>query len=961
MKRLGGEAGYDVIIRHGSHGIPHILARDFGSMGYGYGYAFARENVCTIAEQYVTARGERSRFFGPEGSWTFEGNGAVQNNLNSDFFYTRINQERTIEKLLAQPPPHGPRPEIREGVRGYVAGYNRYLRDTGVDKLPDDACRGKPWVRPIEEIDAYRRFYQLASLASSGIAIDGIGGAAPLTPPLSQAASPRELPADLGLGGAGSNAYGLGKQATRSGRGMVLGNPHFPWQGSERFFQSHLTIPGKVDVVGAGLFGVPIVLIGHTQRLAWSHTVSTSRRFTVFEEKLVPGSPTTYLHDGQPRQMKADRVTVKARTASGGLEDRSRTLYSTHHGPMFTSLLGLPVFPWSATTGFSLGDVNAQNFRYLNHFFEVNMAQSVRELDAIERRYQGIPWVNTIAADSRGEAYYTDIGATPHVTNAHAERCNTAIGRGTFAALRVAVLDGSRSDCEWGRDPDAIQPGSLGPRRQPHLFRDDYVTNSNDSHWLSNPKQPLEGFDLIVGDERTQRSLRTRLGLIMVQQRLAGRDGLPGNRFTLDQLQDITFNNRVYAGELFRDAAVRMCEEMPDVRDACPVLRAWDLRDDLDSRGSVLFRRFATRVLASTGGVVPPPAVFSEPFSPSDPVHTPRGLNTSNPAVRKALSDAVAELRDNGIPLDARLREYQSELRGADRIPIHGGPSGTGVFNVITAPFRGSSGFPDIVHGSSFVMTAEMTPRCPESRSILTYSQAATNRHSRYLRDQSRLYAGKRWVDMRFCPEEVVRDRELWLTELGCLVTSGFRSARVRGRSGRLRMQFSRRLPMPVSMLVVRAADGKRVGHFRERNRSFTWPRRLRAGRYGARFSILSESGKLDTRRVAFRIRRGRVVRAARYDRRAGCGMVARFALSRPAFRRALLVAYRVNRRARVSLALLRGRRVVRRYRTRVRRDGRLYRVRVNGRGLRRGAYRFRLTVRAGKRRARSTLFAVRR
>ena len=69
-------------------------------------------------------------------------------------------------------------------MRGYVAGYNRYLRDTGVDRIPDPTCRGKPWVRPIREIDVYRYFYKLALLASSGVAIDGIGGAQPPTPAL---------------------------------------------------------------------------------------------------------------------------------------------------------------------------------------------------------------------------------------------------------------------------------------------------------------------------------------------------------------------------------------------------------------------------------------------------------------------------------------------------------------------------------------------------------------------------------------------------------------------------------------------------------------------------------------------------------------------------------------------------------------------------------------------------------
>ena len=70
-----------------------------------------------------------------------------------------------------------------------------------------------------------------------------------------------------------------------------------------------------MNVSGASLFGVPIVLIGHTDHLAWSHTVSTAYRFTPFELKLVPGSPTTYLYDGQPRQMRADPVTVTVKNA----------------------------------------------------------------------------------------------------------------------------------------------------------------------------------------------------------------------------------------------------------------------------------------------------------------------------------------------------------------------------------------------------------------------------------------------------------------------------------------------------------------------------------------------------------------------------------------------------------------------------------------------------------------------
>src|SRR3954465_4883832 len=169
-------------IRRDSHGIPNIIGDNFADLGFGYGYSIAEDNICELAETYVTVQGERSRYsgdgvqgsFGPDGSYLQRGNGFSVNNLDSDVFYQRIIDDHTVEKLIAQPPPDGPVDEIREGVRGYVAGYNKYLADTGADNLPDPRCRGADWVKPISELDAYRRFYQLALLASQTVAIDGI-------------------------------------------------------------------------------------------------------------------------------------------------------------------------------------------------------------------------------------------------------------------------------------------------------------------------------------------------------------------------------------------------------------------------------------------------------------------------------------------------------------------------------------------------------------------------------------------------------------------------------------------------------------------------------------------------------------------------------------------------------------------------------------------------------------------
>lgn len=151
---------YDVTVARTQYGIPHIKAKDFESVGYGYAQALAQDTICTLAEAYVTVGGERSRYFGAEGRYAIRGNGSTASNLNSDFYHQRIKDRGTIERLLAVPPPVGPLPLLKQAVEGYVAGYNAWLRSVGgSDGVPDKTCRGKEWVRPITVMDVYRQFH----------------------------------------------------------------------------------------------------------------------------------------------------------------------------------------------------------------------------------------------------------------------------------------------------------------------------------------------------------------------------------------------------------------------------------------------------------------------------------------------------------------------------------------------------------------------------------------------------------------------------------------------------------------------------------------------------------------------------------------------------------------------------------------------------------------------------------
>jgi acyl-homoserine-lactone acylase len=461
--------------------------------------------------------------------------------------------------------------------------------------------------------------------------------------------------------------------------------------------------------------------------------------------------------DGAPVAMQPRTASVMARQADGSLKKVTRTMWWTRYGPVFDDLVGVPL-PWTPTTAFAMRDANVDNFgRVLNHFFEVNQARTVGDVVRILKTYEGIPWVNTIAADRWGHALYADIGTVPHVTDDQAQACDTAVGQATFAYIGLPVLDGSRTSCDWGTDGDSVVPGIFGPGHEPSLLRRDYVTNSNDSYWLSNPKRPLEGFARIIGTERTERTLRTRMGLVLTR-RLAGH-----HAFTRRAMQDLVFSDWSYAARITRGDLVAMCRQFasdggvptsggPPVAagNSCRVLARWDEKENLDSRGALLFRRFWDRA----SGAQPSP--FSHPFDVDHPVKTPYGLDTNNPQVQTALGDAIQDFRDAHMPLDATVGSQQAIVWSGHRFPIHGGTGDPhGDFNAIWTAWQDGKGLTQPDGGSSYVQVVTWGDgACPNARTILTYSESE-NPVSPHHFDETVLFSKKRWVLDRFCERQI--------------------------------------------------------------------------------------------------------------------------------------------------------------------------------------------------------------
>jgi acyl-homoserine-lactone acylase len=724
-------------IQRTAHGVAHIEAPDLESLAYGVAYAHAQDNACMTADHLVTMRGQRSQHFGAKAMGAL-GLRALPNEQIDLFIAAHMN-DAALAKAW-----DGASADAQALARGYVAGYNRHLKDNA-GRLPA-ACNGKPWLAPMT-LAEYRRINEILVTQAGVTALaDGVIGAQPPVAKAASAATPdftladaAQAMRDAGLldSPLGSNAWAFGRESTANGRGLLMGNPHFPWQGVNRFWQLHLTVPGQLDVMGASIGHTALVQIGFNRDIAWSHTVSTGKRFTLHELKLVPGDPTAYVLDGAPVKMTSKTI--------GG-----RTLWSTRFGPIV--IIPRAGLNWTTETAYAVQDANAGNTRALDTWLGINRARDVEGIRSAQRNL-GIPWVNTIAADRHGKAYYADVSVVPDVDAARLADCKPSPrAAGLLGAAGLVVMDGSRSACDWRRDGASPVPGVTPIERMPVAVREDWLHNSNDSFFHSHPQQRFGAISPMVGDDIVRRP-RTRAGLTEIPE-LLGR-----GKVTPQAVQAQLFANRNHAAEWVLPDLLAACPKAPtpEAKDGCAALAAFGRVNNLDARGAHLFREF----WRAAGSV---PGVHRVPFDRARPASTPVGLKMDDAAVAAkvwaALEGTVKAVREAGFARAAPLAQVQRAATSASPIGLHGGDEIEGVLNnlgVRGGPAFGKNGLA-IDYGTSYVQTVGFDDRGPVAQALLTYGQS-TDPASPYSADQTALYARKVWPQLPFHAADVTRER----------------------------------------------------------------------------------------------------------------------------------------------------------------------------------------------------------
>ncbi len=756
-------ASYSVSLTRTTGGVANISGQNLADVGFGVGYGQAQDGICLLAETFLTVNGERSKFFGPEGTFKNEAEGGlVFTNLNADIYWTSLKRNHTVQKLLSLPYPQGPSSEAREAARGYAAGYDAYLKQIGgASGVTNPACKGAPWVRPIKALDVWRRIYEVDDLAGNS-ALGPYAEANPaFGPPVpfakrharaaSNATASLEELAHAGHSNlVGSNGLAVGSEDATNGGGVVLANPHFPWHGSERFWEMNLEIPGSYHVTGAGIWGLPGINIGHNQDVAWTHTVSTNTTVTFWY--LQPAGPGKYRYKGKKVGIKERTVTVQA-LEHGELVPRTGTLYYSLYGPVI----------WESGLPIAVRDANADNLRGPDQWLAISKAENASQVIEAERTIQGVPWVNTIGADAEGNAFYTEIAVATSLTTAYQHSaCNSSL---TKALTGPYIGNG---ECEPPESPGAIVPGILAGSVEPSLVRRDYVENSNNSFWLANANSPLTGFAPTLGGEGQNPGMRAQTGIDMVAQRMGtynsgvptdGLSATPG--FTAETMQDSWTKFRSLPAERALPGLRQICENAVsesggvingvNVSGACPVLNAYGASATLEDRGAWLFQEWYGRAYTQAG-------FWVHPWTASDPVYTPNTLNTSLQASKEALASAVSSMDARGIPLDASTGEVQHAPQPGSA-PLPGCSDGGECFAAIGGVFpTPTSKQTEVTGGTSIVMFTELLAgHEPLSKALLAYSQSE-DPTSPYYEDQTQRLSKNEWITLPWTPASVAED-----------------------------------------------------------------------------------------------------------------------------------------------------------------------------------------------------------
>lgn len=653
-------------------GVPHIRAENLRAAGYALAWLQLEDYGPQTALNVLSASGR---------SATVAGYGRVE----SDLMYRRLRERHlaNYDKL---------KKDTRDVYEGFAAGVNRFI-----ELHPGEFPTGMPADFTGKDVSSLEIIPPNARKVRDLLA--------KLNPSASPTPAPQ--PADDEEEGAGpddgSNSWALAPSRTKSGRAILLRNPHLQWNAG--YYEAHMTVPGVIDFYGDFRIGGPFAVIGGFNRdLGFSTTNNEQDLDQFYALDADPAKPDHYLFDGGSLPLKRELVAAQFRNGDS-ISSETREFWSTPLGPVVHRANGKIYIMKYAGDG---------EYRAGEQFLRMMRSKTLNEWkDAMRIRARLAS--NFTYADRAGNIYFIWNASLPKLPHAPTDE--------------TTALPARKSSDVWTEYvPFDDLPQFLNPPGG-------YVHNENSSPHYTNVRGPVKLNDKYPNFERPELSLRSQLAIQLIDN---------DQKFSLEDIVRLKNNYRMLLADRVKPdliAAVKATNPTGDQAAAVAMLEKWDNTASHESRGGVLFQAWWVHY----SGLRPPEVTrmlpddqrFAKIWSPSDPLNTPRGIADPKRAV-ESFAWAIEDTKRRFGTIDVAWGEVHRVRRGGIDVAVGGCSNEMGCFRVLGYT-RGTDGKLAASVGDGWVIAVEFGDT-PRAYSVLAYGQSPIA-SSPYHADQAEMFA----------------------------------------------------------------------------------------------------------------------------------------------------------------------------------------------------------------------------
>jgi len=537
---IAGAVSDKVTVSFDGLGEPHIEAVREGDLLFAQGYLTAQERMWQMDALRRLSAGDLCEIVGP---------GA----LESDQEVRRLRMRRIAEEAYVTLPP-----QDRAALAAYARGVNGYL-DSHSGRFPlEFSVLGydpQPWSVVDSILIGLHMFRDLTTTYPDELKKQSMlaGGDPTKVNFLFSVRSGRELPpGTLAPTGAelhpGSNAWAIAGAHTASGKPLVSNDMHLEFSIPGIWYLVHLRAPG-LNVAGVSLPGVPGVIVGHNERIAWGVTNLHYDVQDLYIEKFDDRSG-RYEFRGQILQARAEREVIRVK----GVRPVEVLNWVTVHGPVVVEGKQRLALRWVA----------AEPGSFQFPFIELNHARNWGEFSKAISRFAG-PGQNFVYGDVDGNIGYHAAGRLPIRKNYAGD----------------VPVDGASGNFEWqGFIPFDQLPASFNPP-------DGLIVTAN-----QNPFPPDYPFTVNGNFASHYRGRQIR-------DMISGRKALrPEDTLAVQKDVYSAFNR--YLAQAAVQAYDRRGKRRADLTEAVSLLRSWNGQMDRDRPepliASLLFQYFRQAV-----------------------------------------------------------------------------------------------------------------------------------------------------------------------------------------------------------------------------------------------------------------------------------------------------------------------------------------------------------------------------